>query len=212
MDSDFGINEEIEINHDDYKHLCVFAFDLIVSTLDKKKDADVKLPSKFYNRQYPLFVTWSIGKDKELRGCIGTFSHDDLEKNLMVYSYYAAFKDSRFPPISSKEVPNLHCGVSLLDKFEDGKDAFDWEVGIHGITINFESKYGKKHHATFLPEVAGDRNWDKKTTLKYLAQKAGYLGKLEDILDMIQLTRYQSIKVGMFYDEYVTLKTQIDIV
>jgi uncharacterized protein (TIGR00296 family) len=199
------IIEEYEYTLDDYKHLCVYAFEIVTSTLNKNK-IELKIPDKFNNKQYPLFVTWSIGKEKNLRGCIGTFSPDDLERNLTTYAYYAAFKDTRFRPISEKELSHLHCGVSLLDKFEDGADAFDWEVGKHGITIDFLSENGRRHHSTFLPEVAGERNWDKKTTLKQLVQKSGYYGKLSDVLDDIKLTRYESIKVGMSYEEYLDHK------
>jgi AMME syndrome candidate gene 1 protein len=199
------IIEEYEYALDEYKHLCVYAFDVITTHLNKK-DLQLKIPDKFNNKQYPLFVTWSLGKEKTLRGCIGTFMPDDLEKNLTTYSFYAAFKDTRFRPISLKELCHLHCGVSLLDKFEEADDSMDWEVGKHGITIDFFSENGKKHHATFLPEVASGRDWDKKTTLKNLIQKAGYNGKLNDVIDEIRLTRYQSIKVGMFYDEYLNHK------
>ena len=123
-----------------------------------------------------------------------------------MYSYHAAFKDSRFSPITLKEIPLLHCGVSLLVNFEHADDAFDWEVGKHGITIDFKFGY-RKHHATFLPEIAGDRNWDKKTTLKQLVQKSGFYGRLDDVLDNIKLTRYQSIKIGVNHSEYKFHKT-----
>jgi uncharacterized protein (TIGR00296 family) len=199
------ISEECEYSIDEYKELCVYAFDVVLSSVNREK-SDLIFPKKFEDKQYPIFVTWSTGKEKNLRGCIGTFQHEDLQKNLLTYSYMAAFKDSRFKPISAKEVSFLHCGVSLLYKFEEAADAFDWEVGKHGITIDFFGDYNKKHHATFLPEVAGDRNWTKKATLKQLIQKAGYNGKLENVTPKIKLTRYQSIKVGIHYDDYLQLK------
>ena len=47
---------------------------------------------------------------------------------------------------------------------------------------------------------------DKKTTLTHLIQKAGYYGPLtQNLLDSIQLTRYQSIKMKMAYEEYIQL-------
>jgi len=48
-----------------------------------------------------------------------------------------------------EEIKDLNVAVSLLVKFEDGKDAYDWEVGKHGIIINWDG-----YNATFLPEVA----------------------------------------------------------
>ena len=34
----------------------------------------------------PLFVTWKIGRDKRLRGCIGTFSAMNLHSGLREYT------------------------------------------------------------------------------------------------------------------------------
>jgi uncharacterized protein (TIGR00296 family) len=198
------------MDSEDYRSLCIFAFDVLVGTLNKLDHSKLKFPDNFKDKTYPLFVTWSTGPEKNLRGCIGTFSKENLEKNLLLYAYYAAFKDNRFMPISKVEIPHLHCGVSLLVNFEDGKDAFDWEVGKHGITIDFESVFEMNHHATFLPEVACDRNWDKKTTLKNLIKKAGYYGKLDEVVDKIKLTRYQSIKIGITHDEYKCHKESLN--
>ena len=37
----------------------------------------------FFN---PLFVTWKIGKEKRLRGCIGTFNEMNLQHGLREYA------------------------------------------------------------------------------------------------------------------------------
>lgn len=42
----------------------------------------------------PLFVTWKIGRDKRLRGCIGTFSAMNLHSGLREYTL------TRWRPIS----------------------------------------------------------------------------------------------------------------
>jgi len=75
-----------------------------------------------------------------LRGCIGTFTSSALEKNLPKYVLIAALNDSRFSPISLKEVPDLQVGVSLLVNFEPASHPLDWEVGKHGIEIDFVYK------------------------------------------------------------------------
>lgn len=91
--------------------------------------------------KYPLFVTWQKGKEKELRGCIGTFdTNRRLEKLLFKYTLIAAFDDDRFEPIVCDEVEHLHCCISLLVNFEQANDAFDWDIGIHGIEIEFEHR------------------------------------------------------------------------
>jgi hypothetical protein len=41
----------------------------------------------------------------------------------------SALRDSRFAPITARELPALACGVSLLHAFEPAEGAYDWEVG-----------------------------------------------------------------------------------
>ena len=71
--------------------------------------------------------------------------------------FHSAFKDSRFSPIAWEEVPKLHVSVSILRHFEEGDDYLDWEIGIHGIRIEFHTERGSKRTATFLPEVAPEQ-------------------------------------------------------
>ena len=201
MDSSSTIEDP---NSPDLKLLCVYAFDTLISKLTNK-DIPNCFPDSLKSKSFPLFVTWTNGKNKDLRGCIGTFLSDNLEKNLKNFALVAALKDSRFPPISEKEIPNLNCGVSLLINFEDAKNCYDWEVGKHGIQIRFE-EYGNNFSATFLPEVPIEHKMDKNTTLQHLIRKAGYWGGLEEVDKKIKMRRYQSIKLFMTYEEYLNFK------
>lgn len=54
----------------------------------------------------------------------------------------------------------------------------------------------------YLSEVAKDEGWDQETTLKYLIKKARYKGSLESVFNNIKITRYQSIKKTISYDDY----------
>ena len=116
----------------------------------------------------------------------------------------SAFGDNRFEPLSLEEVPDLECEVSLLHTFETAKNALDWEVGKHGIMIDFEVD-DEEYHATFLPEVASEEGWDQLTTLKYLVRKAGCYMFNDDVLDAIQCTRYQTDKAYLKFEEYVQM-------
>ena len=196
--------EEISSNDSDLKLLCVYSFDVIISFLDKKEEIKANFPEKYKKYSYPLFVTWSKGEEHHLRGCIGTFASDNLEKNLALYSLYAAFKDSRFPPIQLNEVKDLNCGISLLVNFENVDNIYDWEIGKHGIQIEFESD--RYYRGTYLPEVAKEQEWDHKKTLKSLVRKAGYYGNFDDVEKLIKLKRYMSIKINMTYQEYLNSK------
>ena len=198
MDSSSTIEDP---NSPDLKLLCVYAFDTLISKLSKEKIHSV-FPESLKSKKFPLFVTWTTGPSKNLRGCIGTFKSDNLEKNLKQFSLTAAFEDPRFSPIKLNEVKNLNVGISLLTNFEKAKDCYDWEIGKHGVQIQFLKYY----HATFLPEVMVEHKMDKDTTLRELVLKAMYMGDFEDVKDKIELTRYQSKKLFMTYDEYCAFK------
>ena len=62
-------------------------------------------------------------------------------------------KDSRFNPVTRDELPKLHVSVSILCHFVDAADFLDWEIGVHGIRIEFYNERGSKKTATYLPEV-----------------------------------------------------------
>lgn len=51
----------------------------------------------------------------------------------------------------------MHVSVSILRNFEDGVDYLDWEVGVHGIRIEFHNEKGNKRTATYLPDVAPEQ-------------------------------------------------------
>ncbi len=190
----------------DYSKLCKYCFQVLEGVFSDQDIDKIPFPEEFKGKAYPLFVTWTTGKEKELRGCIGTFSKDILEKNLIRYTLISAFKDTRFNPISKAELKNLNCEVSLLVEFEKAKSPIDWVVGTHGIDIDFKDKNGENYSATFLPEVAEEEGWDQKTTLQYLIRKAGYRGSLESVFNNIEVTRYQSIKKTISYDDYQKMK------
>ncbi|KAF8782650.1 AMME syndrome candidate protein 1 like [Argiope bruennichi] len=151
--------------------MCFFCFDVLYCYLNQYESP--KTPN-FPNENYPLFVTWKIGKDRKLRGCIGTFNSMNLASGLREYAVTSAFRDSRFSPITRDEFPKLHVSVSILRHFEDGRDYLDWQIGIHGIRIEFNTEKGYKRTATYLPEVAPEQGWDQIQTIDSLLRKGGY--------------------------------------
>eukprot|EP01117_Protostelium_nocturnum_P002350 TRINITY_DN1301_c0_g1_i2.p1 TRINITY_DN1301_c0_g1~~TRINITY_DN1301_c0_g1_i2.p1 ORF type:complete len:203 (+),score=52.63 TRINITY_DN1301_c0_g1_i2:136-744(+) len=191
------------------KEMCVYCFDTLVGHFT---DIDTATP-EFQNDRYPLFVSWHkhSTKNKEehnLRGCKGTFSALKLHEGLAEFSIVSAFKDSRFKPMEFSEITRLSCSVNLLFQFEEVPSVYDWEIGTHGIIIDFvDPKSGRKRNATYLPKVAPEQEWDKDETLHSLIEKAGYSGKVtKELLASIKLTRYQSSELSMKYDEYQVIK------
>ncbi|KTF96947.1 hypothetical protein cypCar_00033392 [Cyprinus carpio] len=63
--------------------MCCFCFDVLYCHLYGYQPP--RTP-RFTNDPYPLFVTWKIGRDKRLRGCIGTFSAMNLHSGLREYT------------------------------------------------------------------------------------------------------------------------------
>jgi len=163
----------------------------------------------FTNGSYPLFVTWKIDKSKKLRGCIGTFNDMPLHSGLREYAVTSAMKDTRFSPVGREELPRLHVSVSILCHFEDGADFMDWDIGIHGIRIEFFNERGVKKTATYLPEVPPEQGWDKIQTIDSLLRKGGFKGAVTpEVRRSIRLVRYQSEKMTVGYSDYLHMCRQ----
>ncbi|CBX98433.1 hypothetical protein IAQ61_010523 [Plenodomus lingam] len=165
------------------------------------------------NEEHPLFITYNTltsRGDKHLRGCIGTFSPQPLPTGLSSYALTAAFDDGRFSPISASELPSLEVGVTLLTDFEPAKDAWDWEVGVHGLRISFMDK-GRRLGATYLPDVAREQGWEKEEALVSLMRKAGWKGRSAEWTGVeLGVTRYQGRKVALSWGEWKEWRDWVD--
>lgn len=180
--------------------MCFFCFEVLYCELN-----NIEGPGQpqFTNDPFPLFVTWKIGRDKRLRGCIGTFSAMHLHSGLREYALTSALKDSRFSPITREEFPRLTVSVSILQNFEEARGYLDWTLGIHGIRIEFLNERGCKRTATYLPQVATEQGWDQTQTIDSLLRKGGYRAAITpETRKSIKLTRYRSQEIQMNYKEY----------
>jgi AMMECR1 domain-containing protein len=100
------------------------------------------------------------------------------------------------------ELPELQAAVTLLTDFEEGDDAYDWEVGLHGIRLSFVDR-GHRYGATYLPDVASEQGWTQDETLYSLIRKAGWMGGRARWKSLdLKVTRYQGKKASMKYPEY----------
>ncbi|KAF2400125.1 hypothetical protein EJ06DRAFT_582679 [Trichodelitschia bisporula] len=151
--------------------------------------------------EFPLFVTWDkiSARGKSLRGCIGTFEPHELDDGLRSYALTSALDDTRFNPVSARELPSLECSVTLLTDFEPAADAMDWEIGKHGLRISF-TYHGRRFGATYLPDVAKEQGWTKEETLVSLMRKAGWGGRSSEWSKVnLQVIRYQGRKASLDY-------------
>lgn len=127
-------------------------------------------------------------------------------------------------------MPQHACRISLLTNFEDAAGYLDWEVGVHGIHITFphpstippaSASEGpsplssasnlirnraahRSYSATYLPEVAEEQGWDRRTAVDSAIRKAGWSGRIgEELRRAIKVRRYQSSKCAVSWDDYV---------
>ena len=51
----------------DYSQLCKYCFQVLEVTLSSGDIKNIPFPEQFKGKSYPLFVTWTTGKEKELK-------------------------------------------------------------------------------------------------------------------------------------------------
>eukprot|EP00921_Rhytidocystis_pertsovi_P002107 GHVQ01003627.1.p1 GENE.GHVQ01003627.1~~GHVQ01003627.1.p1 ORF type:complete len:343 (-),score=53.73 GHVQ01003627.1:146-1174(-) len=163
----------------------------------------------------PMFVTWTKHSgayggrrgwsgEGELRGCVGCLTPTPIA-DICGYALKSGVKDRRFNPLVLKDVPLLSCKLSLLHSFEPCEHLYEWEVGVHGVTISFVVDGGQQYSATFLPEVAVEHDMSQRTVITELVRKSHYTGPITDeLLNSISVTRYQSSRTSLSYENYVT--------
>lgn len=122
------------------------------------------------------FVTLRL--DQELRGCIGTIdAHRPLGDDVAWNARAAAYRDPRFPPVSTIERERLQVEVSVLSRREPLATSSESDAlallrpGIDGIALEYLGA-----SATFLPQV-----WESLPEpgpfLEHLRRKAGLPGR-----------------------------------
>ena len=78
----------------------------------------------------------------------------------------------------------------------------DWEVGTHGIQVNFVY-HGKRLGATYLPDVPVEQGWTKEETMVSLMRKAGWTGRRDEWKKVdVSVTRYRGAKKTAGWEEY----------
>lgn len=161
-------------------------------------------------------MLWIISNKNQLIECrkyslwnvkVFLFIFHFYEIGLREYAITSATNDSRFSPISRDEYPLLSCAVSILTHFEPCSSYMDWDIGLHGIRIEFLNERGAKRSATYLPEVAHEQGWNHLQTIDSLLRKGGYKAPItSEMRKSIQVTRYRSEKLTLHYNDYVQSK------
>jgi len=104
----------------------------------------------------------------ELRGCVGyIFPVRPLYRTVAETAVSAALNDTRFPPVTSDELPSLSIEISVLSLMQPIAPE-DIEIGRHGLLITYGSRRG-----LLLPQVPVEHGWDANTFLAQTCRKAG---------------------------------------
>ncbi len=117
------------------------------------------------------FVTLYLmnGKDKILRGCIGTILPlQPLYQAIIQNTIAAATRDFRFSPVTEEELQNIALEINILTLPKKIASYEEIELGRDGIIF-----HNGGAQSVFLPAVPLQFGWDLSQTLSQLALKAG---------------------------------------
>ncbi len=148
---------DLMLTEDDRLALLRVARDSIRHGLDCRAPLPVETSdySPVLQHRRATFVTLRLGDD--LRGCIGTLDAGrSLVEDVAHNAFAAAFRDSRFAPVSDHEFPSLHIHISILSppvEMVVGDEAdllAQLREGVDGLILEEPPR-----RATFLPDVWG---------------------------------------------------------
>eukprot|EP01062_Namystynia_karyoxenos_P042163 TRINITY_DN30776_c0_g1_i1.p1 TRINITY_DN30776_c0_g1~~TRINITY_DN30776_c0_g1_i1.p1 ORF type:complete len:325 (+),score=78.93 TRINITY_DN30776_c0_g1_i1:70-975(+) len=142
--------------------------------------------------------------DSELLGCIGCHAPGPLRTELPRLALAAAFRDPRRPEgIVSRDLGRLKCVVTLISQPVRARHWEDWELGHHGIKLLARTPEGVPYDGTFLPNVAVEQGWGRRTTVEMLLRKAGWPLSVEEGLQRCFVQRFEASSAEMSYWHYM---------
>lgn len=117
-----------------------------------------------------VFVTlyFITGKEKRLRGCIGTIRPvQPLYQAVIQNTIAAAAHDSRFSAVREEELPNIALEINILTPPKKIASYEEIQLGRDGVIFHLGNV-----QSVFLPAVPLEFRWDLPQTLSQLALKA----------------------------------------
>jgi hypothetical protein len=134
---------------------------------------ELKIKETGFNQKRGVFITIK-NVDGKLRGCVGyPYPEYPLGEAIQKAAIAAAFQDSRFPPLSQKELEKILFEISVLTKPEiiEVKKPEEYlekiKIGEDGIIVECGSQNG-----LLLPQVAKEHELDAEKFLSHTCLKA----------------------------------------
>jgi uncharacterized protein len=157
--------EPNEFTPEERQILLKLAHASIEAALDKR-EIPLDPPSPHLAEPRGAFTTLYFRR--QLQGCVGfVFPVASLYRTVAETARAAAFEDTRFPPVTHEQVPDLQVSLSILSPLQPLR-AEDVEIGRHGLLI---SQLGRR--GLLLPQVPVEHAWDRVTFLEQTCRKAG---------------------------------------
>jgi AmmeMemoRadiSam system protein A len=145
--------------------LLKLAHESILSAVEKR-EVSLTPPSPHFSEPRGAFTT--IYFHGLLRGCVGyVFPVASLYQTVAETARAAAFEDTRFPPITVHEAPELEISLSILSPLKAIKPE-EVEIGLHGLVVVQSGRRG-----LLLPQVPVEHQWDRITFFEQTCRKAG---------------------------------------
>lgn len=138
------------------------------------------LPKDILKKRAGVFVT--IQKEKELRGCIGTYlpTKNNIAEEIISNAIAAATRDYRFFPVQKKELPYLNYTVYLLNEPELVSGPEELDPKRYGVLVkNNPEGDDMPKGGLLLPDLEGVDTAEKQ--LMIACKKAGIDIKKEKI-------------------------------
>lgn len=150
----------------DQQTLLCMAREALVGYLNSGEIPEVPEPAETLRQPCGAFVT--LRKGRNLRGCIGVIAaNNPLYTTVRECAVWAAVQDTRFPPVTIRELTELNLEISVLSPLSDIASE-NIEVGRHGLIISHQGLRG-----LLLPQVAVQWKWNREEFLEETCRKAG---------------------------------------
>jgi hypothetical protein len=159
-------------NRDEKKILLGIARSTIAMYVSEHKTPSVDERNFSPNLKIQVGAFVTLKENGELRGCIGRFTADiPLWKVVQEMAIASSTEDTRFSPVTAKEVDKLEIEISVLSPMKKIFSADEIVLGKHGIYIRKGYYSG-----TFLPQVATETGWSREEFLGHCARDKAGLG------------------------------------
>jgi len=125
------------------------------------------LASALEGQRAAVFVSLHT-RNGELRGCMGTLwpVHDSVTEEIVQNAISACSRDSRFPPVEERELPELEIGVDVLSEMEPTERS-GLDPRRYGVLVSAED--GRR--GVLLPDLQGVDTVEQQVSIA--CRKAG---------------------------------------